>query len=337
YGNSREENMNERSFFRKKMTGLLLTLLVILTAAGAFAVKFNNNEEKPQPAGEKIDAGGIRDGEKYPLLSKLVLNVSNMSCSGCISTIKGALAGYQGIKDILVDLGSGKVEVYYDQEKLTDTTEIEKAITASGYPAKTLKTLSPEEIREELDLAASKAKYYIASVSGYDIARADFAMDLNAARQKFKKAYGDDLFSTDQGRALDNRLKAQVASRLIDEGILLNEIKRTGYELSEGTVNTELEKYLKESVKNEKEFQQSLEEVGYGYDYFKKKFETAMLINRYVDEKVLAGASTQYEKERLFQAWFNNSKLLADVVYYDKDLEQAIQNQNASGSCCSTR
>jgi len=43
------------------------------------------------------------------------------------------------------------------------------------------------------------------------------------------------------------------------------------------------------------------------------------------------------EKERQFQAWFNNSKLLADVVYYDKDLEQAIQNHNASGSCCSTR
>jgi len=308
--------MDKRAFFTNRMAALLIAASLILAAGAALAAKFTNSDAN---------------------LSKVVLNVSNMSCSGCISTIKGALAGYPGIKDILVDIDAGKTEVYFNREELKDVSEIEKAITDSGYPAKIMKTLTPEDLRNERDMAASKAEYYIASVSGYDIARADFTKELNAARQRVRKAYGDGILETAQGRALDNRLKAQVASRLIDEGILLQEIKKSGYELNEDKLNSELEKHIKNSGKNGNEFQQSIRDDGYDYDYFKKRFETRLLINRYLDEKVLAGASNQYEKQRMFTSWFKNSQLLAEVVYYDKDLENAARNNSASGSCCATK
>jgi copper chaperone len=304
--------MDKRTFFTNRMAALLLAGSLILTAGAALATKFTNSDAN---------------------LSKVVLNVSNMSCSGCISTIKGALAGYTGIKDILVDISGGKAEVYFNQKELKDVSKIEKAITDSGYPARIMKTLTPEDLRNERDMAASKAEYYIASVSGYDISRADFAIELNAARQRVRKAYGDGILETAQGQAIDNRLKAQVASRLIEEGILLQEIKKSGYGLNEDIMNSELEKYIKNSGKNGNEFQQSIKDDGYDYDYFKKRFETKLLINRYLDEKVLAGASTQYEKQRMFASWFKNSKLLAEVVYYDKDLENAARNLSASGSC----
>ena len=304
--------MDKRTFFTNRMAALLIAGLLILTAGAALATKFTNSDAN---------------------LSKVVLNVSNMSCSGCISTIKGALAGYTGIKDILVDISGGKAEVYFNREELKDVSEIEKAITDSGYPARIMKTFTPEDLRNERDMAASKAEYYIASVSGYDISRADFAMELTAARQRVRKAYGDGILENAQGRAVDNRLKAQVASRLIDEGILLQQIKKSGYELNEDIMNIELEKHIKNSGKNENEFQQSIKDDGYDYDYFKKRFETRLLINGYLDEKVLAGASTQYEKQRMFASWFKNSKLLAEVVYYDKDLENAARNLSASGSC----
>jgi hypothetical protein len=236
-----------------------------------------------------------------------------------------------------VDISSGKAEVYFNREELKDVSEIEKAITDSGYPARIIKTLTPEDLRNERDMAASKAEYYIASVSGYDIARADFTKELNAARQRVRKAYGDGILETAQGRTVDNRLKAQVASRLIDEGILLQEIKKSGYELNEDIMNIELEKHIKNSGKNGNEFQQSIRDDGYDYDYFKKRFETRLLINRYLDEKVLAGASTQYEKQRMFASWFKNSQLLAEVIYYDKDLENAARNSSASGSCCAAK
>ena len=308
--------MDKRAFFTNRMAALLIAASLILAAGVTLAAKFTNSDAN---------------------LSKVVLNVSNMSCSGCISTIKGALAGYTGIKDILVDISSGKAEVYFNREELKDVSEIEKAITDSGYPARIIKTLTPEDLRNERDMAASKAEYYIASVSGYDIARADFTKELNAARQRVRKAYGDGILETAQGRTVDNRLKAQVASRLIDEGILLQQIMKSGYELNEDIMNIELEKHIKNSGKNENEFQQSIKDDGYDYDYFKKRFETRLLINRYVDEKVLAGASTQYEKQRMFASWFKNSQLLAEVVYYDKDLENAARNSSASGSCCATK
>jgi copper chaperone CopZ len=304
--------MDKRAFFTNRMAALLIAASLILTAGAALAAKFTNSDAN---------------------LSKVVLNVSNMSCSGCISTIKGALAGYTGIKDILVDISSGKAEVYFNREELKDVSEIEKAITDSGYPARIMKTFTPEDLRNERDMAASKAEYYIASVSGYDIARADFTKELNAARQRVRKAYGDGILETAQGRTVDNRLKAQVASRLIDEGILLQQIMKSGYELNEDIMNIELEKHIKNSGKNENEFQQSIKDDGYDYDYFKKRFETRLLINGYLDEKVLAGASTQYEKQRMFASWFKNSQLLAEVVYYDKDLENAARNNSASGSC----
>ena len=304
--------MDKRAFFTNRMAALLIVASLILAAGAALAAKFTNSDAN---------------------LSKVVLNVSNMSCSGCISTIKGALAGYTGIKDILVDISGGKAEVYFNREELKDVSEIEKAITDSGYPAGIIKTFTPEDLRNERDMAASKAEYYIASVSGYDIARADFTKELNAARQRVRKAYGDGILETAQGRTVDNRLKAQVASRLIDEGILLQQIMKSGYELNEDIMNIELEKHIKNSGKNENEFQQSIKDDGYDYDYFKKRFETRLLINGYLDEKVLAEASTQYEKQRMFASWFKNSQLLAEVVYYDKDLENAARNNSASGGC----
>ena len=308
--------MDKRAFFTNRMVALLIAASLILTAGTAVAAKSTNNDAN---------------------LSKVVLNVSDMSCSGCISTIKGALAGYPGIKDILVDIGSGRAEVYLNREELKDVSEIEKAITDSGYPARIMKTFTPEDLRNERDLAASKTEYYIASVSGYDIARADFTKELNVARQRVRKAYGDGILETAQGRVLDNRLKTQVASRLIEEGMLLQEIKKSGYALNKDIMNSELKKYIKNSGKNGNDFQQSIKDDGYDYDYFKKKFETRLLINRYLDEKILAGASTQYEKQRMFASWFKNSKLLAEVVYYDKDLEKIALNSSASGSCCATR
>jgi len=315
--------MDKKPFFTNKMTAILIVAALILVAGAALAAKFTNKD------------AALSDNDTT--LSKVVLNVSNMSCSGCISTIKGALAGYPGIQNILVDIGSGKTEVYFNPDELKDVSTIEKAITDSGYPAKVIKTVTPEDLRKERDVAASKAEYYIASVSGYDIARADFTKELNAARQRVRKAYGDDILKTTQGRELDNRLKAQVASRLIDEGIFLQQINKSGYKLNESKLNSELKKFIKDSGKNENEFQQSIKDDGYDYEYFKKRFEIRLLINKYLDEKIMAGASSQYEKQNMFANWFKNSQLLAEVIYYDKDLENAVRNSKASGGCGASR
>ena len=52
-----------------------------------------------------------------------------------------------------------------------------------------------------------------------------------------------------------------------------------------------------------------------------------------LEEKILRGASTDVEKQALFASWFNNAKILAEVLYYDRDLERLVQQKSNQGQC----
>ncbi|MCG6879517.1 MAG: SurA N-terminal domain-containing protein [Deltaproteobacteria bacterium] len=327
--------MDKEFLFSKKMWFLILICLVVLMAAAAFALQFSGETVESTTVLERNDSSKL--SEPGNEVSKAVFKVDNMSCSGCISTIKGSLSGFQEIEDVLVDLGSGKAEVYYRQRNKTDVAKMAQAITESGYPATVVSVFSPEEIKKERALSASKAKYYIASVSGYDIARADFDMEMNAARKKYRADYGKDLFKTPQGEALEARLEAQILSNLIERGTLLQEINGSGYNVAAGTIKAEMAAFIKKNGESEEALQQAVRDAGYSYDYFKKRFESGVIINRFIDEKVLAGATTPDEKQQAFTQWFNNARAKADVAYYDKDLEKALRQQTPSSSCCTVK
>lgn len=327
-----------RSIVSKKMVTFVIFVFLGITVAVAFGYRASKNDINP-PGVTEITKTGITEesSAEDSDLSKLVLSVKNMSCSGCISTIKGSLSDIRGITDILVDISSGKTEVYFDKKTLKDVSQVAQAITASGYPAKVLRVISPEMLKEERDLATSKSQYYIASVGGWDVARADFNSELKVAKRRFLTTYGENLFETAQGKVLIDKLKVQIISRLIDEGILMQEIIKADFKVDAETVERELNAVLQEHGKNLDEFKKSLDEIGYDFNYFKKKFETKVLINTYLNERILADASNQFERQTRFTAWFNNSKGLAEVVYYDKDLQVLAQTQNTSGGCCPTK
>ncbi|MEW6670099.1 MAG: cation transporter [Thermodesulfobacteriota bacterium] len=266
-------------------------------------------------------------------LSKVVLNVRNMSCSGCISTIKSSVAGIPGVKETLVELGSGKVEIYFDDSKLTDVSRVAKAITDSGYPATVVKTLSAAEVRKERTLADARSKYYVVSVGGWDIARSDFETELEIAKRRYMKLYGNDLFAKEQGKALLDNLKAQILSRLVDEGVMMQEIVKAGFKVGKETTEKQVGEFIQSRGKTPDAFKASLKESGYDYEYFRKKFEIKVLINQYINERILVEASNDFEKQNLFNAWFKNSKTLAQVVYYDRELEGLARKPSASGGC----
>ncbi len=268
--------------------------------------------------------------------SKVVFRVDNMSCSGCISTIKGSLAGYAGIQDIIVDISGGVAEVYYDSEKINDVEQLATSITASGYPARVDRILTADQIKKEETLAASRAKFYIASVSGWDISRTDFNTELSFAQKRYQQVYGENVFSTDQGKKLLDVLKAQVVSRLINEGIQMQEVQRVGYRIDSKIVDQELADFMTQKEIDLASLKTSLEKNGYSLDYFIKKFENRVLLSRYLDEKVFADAATDYDKQSLYQAWFNNARTLSKVTIYDKELKRLSQSASAGSGCCPT-
>ena len=265
--------------------------------------------------------------------SKAVFQVDNMSCSGCIATIKSSLAGYAGIQDIIVDIAGGMTEVYYDKRKIKDVNPLASAITASGYPAKISRILTADQISKEEAIAASRAEFYIASVSGWDISRSDFNTELAFAKKRYEQAYGDNVFANDQGKTLLDSLKAQVVSRLINEGIQMQEVQRAGYQVDPKVVDTEFAQFMAKKNLDLEGFKATLEKSGYPFDYFMKWFESRVLLSRYLDEKVFAGAASEYDKQNLYRDWFNNARALSKVTIYDSKLKQLTQSQSSGSGC----
>jgi copper chaperone CopZ len=266
-------------------------------------------------------------------LSKAVLNVKGLSCSSCIQNIKDALSNIQGIEDILVDISRSTAQIYFNSNTLKEPDRLAEVVTSAGYPATLVKTYSSEDLRKEEAAAAARSQYYIASVGGWDIARSDLDTQLEHAKKRYEKTYGEDLFSTARGKSLMDNLRAQIVSRLIDEGVMMQEITKAGYKVAAADVEDELKKVAQQSGKGLEEFKTDLKENGMSFDYFKKRLETQMLINRYLEERILSGATSDVEKQTLFTSWFNNAKVLAEVSYYDKDLERLVQQQSAGSKC----
>ena len=138
----------------------------------------------------------------------------------------------------------------YDSKTLEDVSRIAEAITASGYPASVQGIVSPEALRKERDLVAAKSEYYIASVGGWDIARSDFSTELEIAKKRYSKLYGDTIFASTQGETLLDNLRAQIVSRLIDEGIFMQEINKSRYKVDAQTVDGELRAFLQKHGKS---------------------------------------------------------------------------------------
>jgi len=272
--------------------------------------------------------------------AKAVLDVQGMSCSGCIYQIKAGLADIGGIDDVLVDLNSGRVEVFYDSTQVQDVEKIASAITAVGYPATLKQTMTQSEIVKENNLLASRSKLYIAAVGDWEISRGDFDNELSHARTRYEKAYGNSVFTGDQGSALMKQLQSQIASSLISEGIQMQEVRKAGFKLPANTVEAEFNEYLAQKGMSQQEFKKLLQDSGYDYGYFYKKFENRLTIDQYLNDTVLAGLSNDLEKRQNYSDWFNNARLLAKVVYYDKNLADIVKNGSAAGGCgnsCSTK
>ncbi|MDY0410221.1 copper chaperone CopZ [Virgibacillus soli] len=63
---------------------------------------------------------------------KATINVKGMSCGHCVSSVNGALEQLDGVDAVEVSLETGKVDVSYDESKVT-LTQLQDAIEEQGY------------------------------------------------------------------------------------------------------------------------------------------------------------------------------------------------------------
>ncbi|MGM0806340.1 MAG: copper chaperone CopZ [Bacillota bacterium] len=63
------------------------------------------------------------------------LNVEGMTCGHCKAAVTNALNEIDGVKNVVVHLETGKVEVEVDSSKVTEA-EMREAIEDQGYDVK---------------------------------------------------------------------------------------------------------------------------------------------------------------------------------------------------------
>ncbi|MDN3449434.1 copper chaperone CopZ [Planococcus sp. APC 3906] len=60
------------------------------------------------------------------------LDVKGMTCGHCKMSVEGALKGLEGVSAVEVDLNSGKVDVTYDESKVS-SENMKEAVEDQGY------------------------------------------------------------------------------------------------------------------------------------------------------------------------------------------------------------
>ena len=65
-----------------------------------------------------------------------VLNVTGMTCGGCVASVKHALAALPGVADVAVSLPRKQVEVQFDEGKVA-VDAMANALRSAGYDVAT--------------------------------------------------------------------------------------------------------------------------------------------------------------------------------------------------------
>ena len=174
--------------------------------------------------------------------------------------------------------------------------------------------------------------YMVAIAGGRDIPCVPYA---TFGTEQLSEYVADGLRQRD-ACLMANHGQITIATSLISEGIQMQEIRKTGFKLPPETVQLELDEFLKKKGMTLDKFKQALDESGYEYAYFIKKFENQITINRYVEEKVFSGIGNDRDKRNQYSDWFNNASLLAEVVYFDRQLETLVKNSSGGSGCGSS-
>ncbi|MDD9149460.1 MULTISPECIES: copper chaperone CopZ [unclassified Sporolactobacillus] len=65
-------------------------------------------------------------------MAERTLEVEGMSCDHCKMAVSGALNGLDGVSAVSVDLAAGKVDVSYDEKKVS-FEQMKDAVEDQGY------------------------------------------------------------------------------------------------------------------------------------------------------------------------------------------------------------
>ncbi|ALC86621.1 hypothetical protein AM499_12850 [Bacillus sp. FJAT-22090] len=66
------------------------------------------------------------------MVNQVTLQVQGMSCGHCVNSVEGSVGKLDGVEQVKVHLESGKVDVSFNDEKVT-VEKIKETIDEQGY------------------------------------------------------------------------------------------------------------------------------------------------------------------------------------------------------------
>jgi len=65
-------------------------------------------------------------------MRQATLDVKGMTCNHCVMSVEGALKNLEGVSEVTISLDAGKVDVKYDNEKVS-LDKMTEAVEDQGY------------------------------------------------------------------------------------------------------------------------------------------------------------------------------------------------------------
>lgn len=319
---------------KKMIIGLVLSIIIL--AIGFNFHKFNIRKDNiSSVAGNELSGGEVQVAELEKGLARVYLSVSGMGCSSCAPIVEAALKNVNGVKSIVVDLFSNKAIVDFNPAVISDPETLAQRVSQSGYPTSVDKILNPSEVAQAVAIAEEKAKEYFATVNEIDIPIAEFDKEVQRTATKYTKLYGANLFNTNRGKALLQQIKAQTAQQLINEAFMYQEVLKAKIEVSNAEVEAAIEGLRRKlGVNNDQKFEKWLSENQLSQAELKAKLRKQLAINKYLGNYVLADAANDFERQKAYNAWYQNLQQLSDVTIYEENVKVALAAaQSASGGC----
>ncbi|ALC90697.1 peptidylprolyl isomerase [Bacillus sp. FJAT-18017] len=202
----------------------------------------------------------------------------------------------------------------------------------NGEKAKTAETAQQkeqqkqmEEMQKKLEAQQVDEKKIVAIVNDKEILGSDYNSAL-AYTQSQMQQMGQDPTSKEAA----DQVKNQTINSLVGQTLLLQDVDKKGYKVSEADINKQLDE-VKKQFKTEKEFEAALKKSGMDMKTLKTQIADDIKIKQYVEQEVPAGEITNEEIQKTYDQYAEQGKSTGQEVpkleEVKPQIEQSLQQQ----------
>ncbi|RMG97852.1 MAG: mercury transporter MerT [Deltaproteobacteria bacterium] len=113
---------------------VVLVVASLLMAPEILGRRASNHDGAGAPRASAPVAAGFAPSAE-PTTARVVLSVENMTCQGCLHTVRTALEALPGVEGVEVRLSPPQAVVTYDPSRVS-VSQLVEATTEAGYPSR---------------------------------------------------------------------------------------------------------------------------------------------------------------------------------------------------------